>query len=403
MSPARLSVTLLGVVLLTTFAGATPPPAEVRALWVVRTSLVSPSAITSMVAAARASGINTVFVQVRGRGDAYYQSRIEPRARALDAQSPAFNPLGLVLREARAAGLKVHAWMNVNLVADVGDLPVDARHVIRRHPDWLMVPAELATLGSDPRANTFLPRLVAWTKTQSATVEGLYSSPVSADASRHLVDVVGDLVSRYAVDGVHFDYARYPGPGFDYSRQALRAFRDDRSPAVSRQVRLDLDRLQRTKPQAWADRFPQQWADFRRARLTSLVRQLRVAVLRKRPAATVSAAVVPDATVAVTSRLQDWPRWLSQGLLDAVCPMAYTDDVEVFRRQVQRARAAATGRLLYAGIGAYRLSGDQTLRHIAEARALGVDGIVLFSYDSLIDPERGVDQLRSIGRRAFGQ
>src|SRR6185295_12580145 len=53
---------------------------EVRALWVVRTTLTSPEKIHQLVNAAADNGFNTLIVQIRGRGDAYYKSRVEPRA-----------------------------------------------------------------------------------------------------------------------------------------------------------------------------------------------------------------------------------------------------------------------------------------------------------------------------------
>ena len=56
------------------------PLAEVRALWVTRASLTTPAAIEGLVSSARASGFNTLVVQVRGRGDAYFASSLEPRA-----------------------------------------------------------------------------------------------------------------------------------------------------------------------------------------------------------------------------------------------------------------------------------------------------------------------------------
>src|SRR5215208_585558 len=61
----------------------TPPPGEVRALWVVRTTLTTPDKIRKMVESAQANGFDNLIVQVRGRGDAYYESRWEPRAAAL--------------------------------------------------------------------------------------------------------------------------------------------------------------------------------------------------------------------------------------------------------------------------------------------------------------------------------
>ena len=96
-----------------------------------------------MVAAAQASGFNTLLVQIRGRADAYYTDAIEPRASSLTSQ-PAFDPLATTLALAHTAGLEVHAWVNVNLVAGVNDLPSSRDHVIYRHPEWLMVPRALA-------------------------------------------------------------------------------------------------------------------------------------------------------------------------------------------------------------------------------------------------------------------
>jgi len=403
MCSLRLVSALVCSALLVAAPSARPVVPETRALWVVRTALVSPGAIASMVTAARSAGFNTLLVQVRGRGDAYYASRVEPRASALAAQPAPFDPLAQVLRQGHAAGLKVHAWVNVNLVADAGDVPTNGRHVVNRHPEWLMVPAELATSIGDPRGPAFVSTLTSWTRSQTGSVEGLYTSPIPEHAGDYVVHVVRDLVSRYQVDGVHFDYVRYPGPAFDCSREALRAFKSEVSRTLPRQERQTLDRAERSNALAWIQRYPARWEDFRRVRLTSLMQRLRGAVKQKRPRALVSAAVVPDAGTAIASRLQDWPTWISQGLLDVLCPMAYSTDESVFRLQIERARAAARGRQVWAGIGAYRLTGDQTLRQILAARRLGVDGVILFSYDSLVNPSRGPDNLARIGAQAFGQ
>ncbi|MFO7692560.1 MAG: family 10 glycosylhydrolase [Vicinamibacterales bacterium] len=376
---------------------------EVRGLWVVRTALTSPASVSAMVAAARDAGVNTLIVQVRGRGDAYYASRIEPRASALAAQPSSFDPLASVLVEARAAGLAVHAWVNVNLAADAGFPPADPRHVVNRHPEWLMVPMELAASIGDPRGSRFVATLASWTRKQTASVEGLYTSPISDGAADHLANVVRDLVARYAVDGVHFDYVRYPGAAFDYSREALRAFRAEVAPELPRQERETLDRRQRTNPLVWAQMYPRRWEAFRRAKLTVLVGRLRAVVAEHRPAALVSAAVVPDAQTAVDAKFQDWPAWAADGVLDALCPMTYATDLDAFRLQVASAQSASGGRPVWAGIGAYRLSADEALDQIREARALGVDGVLLFSYDSLVSPARGPDNLARIGAQAFTQ
>ena len=209
---------------------------EVRALWVVRTSLSSPAAIGTMVDTARASGFNALLVQIRGRADAYYADALEPRAAALAAQ-PAFDPLAVTIARAHAAGLHVHAWINVNLVAGVNVLPAARDHVVYRHPEWLMVPRPIAEdlIAVDPRSPEYLGRLTRYVRGQPAELEGLFLSPIADAAAEYTAGVVRDIVSRYAIDGVHFDYVRYPNEDFDYSRGALAAFRRsvlrDRSPA----------------------------------------------------------------------------------------------------------------------------------------------------------------------------
>jgi uncharacterized lipoprotein YddW (UPF0748 family) len=70
---------------------------EVRALWVVRTTLTSPEKIKQMVESAKAAGFNTLIVQVRGRGDTYYRGRFEPRAVELKEQPVTFDPLATTL------------------------------------------------------------------------------------------------------------------------------------------------------------------------------------------------------------------------------------------------------------------------------------------------------------------
>ena len=43
----------------------------------------------------------------------------------------------------------------------------------------------------------------------------------------------------------------------------------------------------------------------------------------------------------------------------------------------------------------------RTVENIETARRLGASGVILFSYDSLVQPPRGLDTLASIGRAAF--
>ena len=112
---------------------ASAPP-EVRALWVLRSSLTTPAGIETLVHTARGQGFNALLVQIRGRGDAYYTSTLEQRAAELVRQPATFDPLATVIAEAHKSGLRVHAWMNMDLVSSAVELPAARVHIIYRHP-----------------------------------------------------------------------------------------------------------------------------------------------------------------------------------------------------------------------------------------------------------------------------
>jgi uncharacterized lipoprotein YddW (UPF0748 family) len=380
------------------------PTDETRALWVLRTSLATPASIVTLVRSAREHGFNTLLVQVRGRGDAYFRGGIEPHPPELLRQPLTFDPLSDVVEQAHAAGLRVHAWVNVNLVSSAADLPKAREHVVYRHPAWLMIPRdiaqELATI--EPASPAYLGKLARWTRSQSAEVEGIYSSPIVPEAAAHTEAIVRDLTRRYPVDGIHFDYARYPNERFDYSRPAIREFRTYVRPRIDEARRRALDGREADDLFAYPDGLPDHWRAFRIARMTALMTRLRDAVKAERPEAMVTVAAAPDLREAYERRLQDWRGWLERGVIDGVCPMAYTMEPARFAEQIAAAREAAGGRILWAGIGAWRLSARETVENIQTARRLGASGIILFSYDSLTNPRQtSPGYLENVSRSAF--
>jgi uncharacterized lipoprotein YddW (UPF0748 family) len=379
-------------------------PDEIRGLWITRAALASQSSIAAVIRTAKTLGFNTLLVQVRGRGDAYYTSDLEPRAADLARQPASFDPLATVLAEARPLGIRVHAWVSVNLVSSAAELPQAPDHLVYRHPEWLMVPRAIAqdVAKLDPNNPGYVGRIARWTRGESEIVEGLYSSPLQPEAAAHTEQVIADLARRYDLDGIHLDYVRFPNQQFDYSRFSIAEFRAAIRPKLSPAARHDLDAEDATDLFAYPDRFPAEWTAFRRERLTALVTRIRQSVRAARPSTELTAAVFPDAQDAFDQRLQDWRGWVNAGLVDAVAPMAYTQESARFAEQIAAARDVAGGRLIWAGIGAYRLTPAQTIENIQAARRIGTAGFVLFSYDSLTGPKPPApDYLATVSRAAF--
>ena len=294
-----------------------------KALWVVRDKITSKGAIDDLMADATTRGIHDVVVQVRGRGDAYYTSKLEPRAESLAGGD--FDPLAHLVRAGAAVGVRVHAWGNVFFVWSSADgaLPKSSEHLVRRHPEWLLRPGGVKYL--DPVGGS------DW--------EGIYTDPNSADAREHTLAVFTDIVSRYRVEGFHYDYVRYP---------------------------------QVTYANSPADH----------AAVTKLVAEGAKRLRKARPDVVISAAVFPDPDVARDRVLQRWPEWADAGLVDLLCPMAYRRDTTEVARLLAKARGAAPNTRMWGGLMAY--AGERTLvrEQVRAAEQAGCEGAILFAYDT---------------------
>ncbi|MBI4409851.1 MAG: family 10 glycosylhydrolase [Gemmatimonadetes bacterium] len=363
-----------------------PRFAEVRALWVVRNTLTHPDSVKAMVRRVHAAGFNTLIVQVRGRGDAFYDSRWEPRADTLVGARQKFDPLALVLREAHARGLAVHAWVNTHLLANMDAPPRDPAHLYHTRPDLLMVPKPLARElhGMDPREPRYREALVEYARANRNRVEGLYSTPSAPEVKEHVYSIWMDVLERYDVDGIHFDYVRFPAPEFDYSRGALERFRGWLVPQLAPEAQARIAPLEPADPLVWADSFPEAWDRFRRLQVTELVERIYHGVKKRKPQALVTAAVFANAEDAYRNRFQDWRDWLRRGFLDVAALMAYTPETPIFREQIRMAVETAGGSRVWAGIGSWRIPVESAVEKIGVARELGTAGVVLFSYDGAV-------------------
>jgi uncharacterized lipoprotein YddW (UPF0748 family) len=363
---------------------------EVRALWVVRTTLTSPEKVRQLVTAAADNGFNTLIVQIRGRGDAYYKSRVEPRAIELKDQPAAFDPLALTLEEAHKRGLKVHGWLNINLLANLDALPTQPAHVYNKHPEWLAVPKPVAAelYNMSPSDPAYRQKIVEWSKANRGELEGVYTGPANPKVRDHIYNIWMDVLKHYLVDGLHFDYVRFASPDFDYSRTSLEKFRKWLEPQLTSDQRRELKQSLKTNPLAAPELHPLKFGDFQRAQVTTLVERIYRAVKKRRPEAVVSAAVFANDENAFTRRFQDWRRWLQMGILDVACPMAYSTDTAVFQKQIEVAATTAHGakRQVWAGIGAYRIPSESAVEKINVARTLNTQGFILFSYDFTTRP-----------------
>src|SRR6202521_5015769 len=92
---------------------------QYRAMWVdaFNDGIKSRAQVEKLVADAHRANLNALIVQVRKRGDAYFNRADEPRALDIIG-SRGFDPLAYVIRLAHASRprIEVHAWLNTFFV-----------------------------------------------------------------------------------------------------------------------------------------------------------------------------------------------------------------------------------------------------------------------------------------------
>jgi uncharacterized lipoprotein YddW (UPF0748 family) len=270
-------------------------------LLVPATSLSSREAVQRAVSTAVEGGMQALLVPV-----------------GLFSEPPAL--LADVVASARAAGLRVVASVDITLTAGADELPASRDHVIYTHPEWLMVPRELALELSrlDVHSPDYVGRLARWTRANAARAGGLYLSPVHRDAAVFVADSLRRLMERFSFDGVQFETAGYPSSDFDYSRLTLDVLRHEVRAGLPANERRRMDGIEAFDALAYANEFPDDWQRLRRTQLTALVVRARTAAKSVRPDAVVSAVAAGDRLTALGDHLQDWATWLENRFVDAV-------------------------------------------------------------------------------------
>ena len=317
---------------------------HVRGVWVTRWEYRSPEGIEALLDEAAAAGLTDVFFQVRGQGDAFYRSHLEPWGSELTGRlgiDPGWDPLAVALDGAHRRGLRLHAWINTfPLWSGSGPPPeTTPRHILLEHPEWVMTDraGRIQRLG-----NRF------------GYVSAAPGNPAVQD---HIRAVVLDIVAAYAVDGIHFDYIRLPDQDYSYD-------------AVSR-ARYLRESVDETYLQWQADQ------------ISGMVRRIAVEARALRPGLVLTAAVVNHYHRAIGIFAQDPVAWTEPGVLDYVIPMAYTPSPAEFADMLQGYAEALGAERMVMGINLDEVPDDPVAAAEQVHMSLeAADGHVFFSLGS---------------------
>lgn len=311
---------------------------EARAIWVTRWDFENAEDIRKIMRNVAEHHFNIVFFQMRGAGSVYYKSHEEPWAWANSPADSLWDPLKTAIRIAHEYDLQLHAWANVYPGWATENYPQNETQLWRAHPDWFMCDIN----GNRQRLNGSY----------------VWLSPTHPDVQAHLERLFSELIKRYDIDGLHFDYIRYPGSGYSYDPASVEFFRQTNHDSP--------------------DNIPRKWDQFRRNGITTLIDSVYTTAAQGKPSVALSAAVMRNHRMAENLYFQDAHNWILYGILDFVSPMIYTKNTGLFHYSLENHLQNIPPSKLYPGM----LASDpqQVVHQIELSRQKGCLGHAIFSY-----------------------
>lgn len=284
--------------------------------------------------------------------------------------SKGFDPYGDLCREAKAKDIEVHAWFC--LFIENKDHPTE---IIRSHPEYLVV-------NRYGKSNLEQP---TW-----STVKEEYSTywvcPSSLGYRAFLSDLMSEVIKKYDVDGIHLDYVRYPeevkGRYYCYCPNCSKRFREE-----------------------YGYELPANDVIKNRYYVSMLCENVSESVqhfskLAKEQGKQISAYVFTDYVTAIEACYQDWPYF--SRFLDTLVITTYEVEGEYAKRLVERARAVTdkncsittavyslpdVRRSEDGGRRWWKAKDKDVLATVKGCLKGGAEGIFLFTYDALFDPQ----------------
>ncbi|MBR6140724.1 MAG: family 10 glycosylhydrolase [Bacteroidaceae bacterium] len=301
----------------------------------------------------QACHINTVVLQTRIRGSVIYPSDIEPWDICLTGQfdrNPGYDPLAFAIEETHKRGMELHAWLvTVPAFKIVNAKKMGKRSLFKTHPELLRKHGEQ-----------------------------YYLDPGLPGSSDYLTAICQEIVSNYDIDGIHFDYIRYPEHADSFSDAA--SFKKYGRGQNKRDWRLD--------------------------NITGMVRQAYEAIKELKPWVRVSCSPVgkykdlsrysAKGWSAYGAVYQDAQLWLKEGIMDMLLPMMYFqgDHFYPFAADWQE---NCYGRPVAPGLGIYFLSPKEKdwdlgviQRELCYLRQMGLNGQAYFRSQFLTDNTKGI-------------
>jgi len=289
------------------------------------------------------NGFTAILPNMLWGGVAFYESDLLPRAEAVAEKG---DQIRLCVAACKKYGVECHVWKvnyNMGWATDKG----------------------------------FMARMKEQGRTQvgyDGSGNDRWLCPSHPANQKLEIDSMLEVARKYDVDGVHFDYIRYPGRDGCFCSGCRRRFEK----AIGRTVK------------SWPgdvrsdEGLRDKWLDFRRRQITAVVAAVAERAKKTRPGVEISAAVFRNWPTDRDSVGQDWKLWCDRGYLDFVCPMDYTASSGQFERMAAQQLKWTGSVPCYPGIGLSVWPDPADICKLIEqiniTRRLNTGGFTIFNY-----------------------
>lgn len=314
---------------------------EFRGIWCHDAQGIAGMKWSDITKAMKDNGFNALFPNMLWPGCAYYPSSIVP-------PPPPGNPrqgdmLAECLKACKKNGIELHLWKVCWNLSQATPQFIEQMRKEGRLQKKADGSTKLWLCPTDPRNRDM---------ELSAAVE---------------------VARKYKIDGIHYDYIRYPDSECCYCDGCRKRFAKATASDTSNWPACVITGNLKSKFKKW-----------RCDQITSFVAQSSKAIKSARPGIKFSVAVFGSWPSCRDSVGQDWVTWCKRGYVDFACPMNYvTDDDEAKKLITKQLFAAGTRTPIYPGLGpsTKNLPPEQVIHQIDIIRKAGAKGFLLFEMD----------------------
>ncbi len=335
-------------------------PDEVRAVW-HRPIEQNEQEVEATVRRFRNAGFNLMLIETNYEGYANAQRCVHDFLPIQPQYRDGFDVIEAFIRIGKQNGMKIHAWFEDFFFG----VTYTGCAIAELHPEWMARRKDGGLLHDSEDTFYFL-------------------NPALQEVRDFLLALCRELLDRYDFDGLQLDYIRYPViRGIERSA----GFEEQTKELFLQETGIRLDEITTTECAEW-----KAFTEWRAEKITSYVASIHGLIAEYRASGRniqLSTAVFGDPDEAIQIKCQDWRRWVKNGWLDAIYPMAYFNHAEDVGSEVAYMVSNYGEAPNISGIAPMysHLPIIESTKQVEECRKAGASGVAFFAAHSCTDEQ----------------